>query len=76
MTDIVEWLRGLSNGRRKAFGEKGMAGCRFDEAADTIDRLRVQNGALQSDTRKLALRLGKLSTFQEPKSDKSETGGS
>lgn len=37
---IVEWLRKLAKQRRSAFGEESTAGCRCEEAADEIDRLR------------------------------------
>lgn len=37
---IAEWLRRLATRRRSAFGEEGMIGCRFEEAAVEIERLR------------------------------------
>jgi hypothetical protein len=42
--DIVDWLRRLAGRRRRAFGEDGMKGCRFDEAANEIERLRAELG--------------------------------
>lgn len=41
MVDITDWLRGLVKNRRTAFGEDGMIGCRYDEAASEIERLRL-----------------------------------
>lgn len=44
--DIVQWLRRGSENRRKAWGEAGLDGCRFDEAANEIERLRAVLQAL------------------------------
>ncbi len=41
MSDISTWLRGLSEKRRQAFGDDGLIGCRYNEAADEIERLRA-----------------------------------
>ena len=38
---ITEWLRKHTTNRRAAWGEAGLAGCRFDEAADLLDRYRI-----------------------------------
>lgn len=45
-TDIVVWLRGLAASRRTSFGEDGMKGCRYEEAANEIERLRSIAGAV------------------------------
>jgi hypothetical protein len=45
--DIVEWLRGLSKRRKDAWGAQDM-GCRYDEAADEIERLRWELDASQA----------------------------
>ena len=38
--DLIDWLRHKTTMRRAAFGEPGLAGCRYDEAANEIERLR------------------------------------
>lgn len=41
VSDIVDWLRGLSDRQRTAFGSGALDGCRYDEAADEIIHLRA-----------------------------------
>jgi hypothetical protein len=46
--DITHWLRNLTKRRVAKFGKHGRAGCRYDEAADEIDRLRADQQAYDS----------------------------
>lgn len=47
--DITDWLRGLSKRRKTAFGEAGLDGCRYDEAAAEISGLRTELASRQID---------------------------
>lgn len=39
--NVEQWLRGLHQQRLNVWGERGVAGCRYKEAADEIAGLRA-----------------------------------
>ena len=46
-TDIIDWLRRSYERRRAAFGDEGLEGCRYEEAAMEIERLTAERDALR-----------------------------
>jgi hypothetical protein len=60
---ISEWLRHVAERRRAAFGPKGMEGCRYEEAAECIERLHDMRGEQDLEINKLRGTIERLEQY-------------
>jgi hypothetical protein len=60
--DITLWLRNLTKRRVAKSGKHGRAACRYDEAADEIDRLRAVQQAYNSRVAKITAEIESCKT--------------